>query len=238
MANYQAVFERHEKKYLLTKKQYKAVRVLLDQHMNEDSFGLHTISSVYYDTDSYEIIRESLAKPKYKEKLRLRSYGTPGPADEVYLELKKKVNGTVYKRRMGLSLREAERYMRAGIRPRQAGQILEEIDWVCARHRLHPAAVISVERLALYGVEDPAFRVTFDFNMRGRDSDLSLSQGSGGSLLTGPDMCLMEVKTTSSLPLWLTQFLSDHEIFPVSFSKYGIFYKENILQKGALRHAG
>ena len=238
MANYQAVFERHEKKYLLTKKQYKALRALLDQHMNEDRFGLHTISSVYYDTDTYEIIRESLAKPKYKEKLRLRSYGTPAPADEVYLELKKKVNGIVYKRRMGLTLREAERYMRAGIRPGHGGQILEEIDWVCAKHQLHPAAVISVERLALYGVEDPDFRVTFDFNMRGRDYDLSLAQGAGGTLLTSPDVCLMEVKTTSALPLWLTRFLSEHKIFPVSFSKYGTFYKEHILQKGALRHAG
>lgn len=238
MANYQAVFERHEKKYLLTTAQYKAIRLFLDPHMREDTYGLYTISSVYYDTDTYEVIRESLAKPKYKEKLRLRSYGVPGPMDEVYLELKKKVNGIVYKRRLGLTLSEAERYMRAGIRPCRGGQILEEIDWVCGRRRLHPAAVISVERLALYGKQDPDFRVTFDFNMRGRSCNLSLAQGTGGTLLTDRDMCLMEVKTTAALPMWLTAFMSEHSIFPVSFSKYGTFYQEQLLQKGALRHAG
>lgn len=242
MEKCQAVFERHEKKYLLTRSQYTAVKALLDQHMCEDEYGLHTVSSIYLDTDSHEIIRESIQKPAYKEKLRLRSYGTPGPADTVFLELKKKVAGVVYKRRIPLTLREAERYLRAGIRPRETGQIFEEIDWFMQRKKPSAAVCISCDRLALYGKDDPEFRVTFDFRMRWRTEDLSLACGSGGQYLIDPGMCLMEIKTTDALPLWLSSFLSEHEVYPTPFSKYGTCYCEHLLgnpaEKGALRHAG
>lgn len=238
---YQAVFQRHEKKYLLTKKQYEAVAALLGEHMERDQYGLHTVSSVYLDTDDYSIIRESIARPAYKEKLRLRAYGRPTAADTVYLELKKKVDGIVYKRRTDMTLREAERYLRAGLRPAGAGsQILNEIDWFLSRRPLRPKVVISCDRLALFGRDDPEFRVTFDFNMRWRDEDLSLAAGSSGSPLVDPDYCLMEVKTASALPLWLTRFLSEHEIFPTSFSKYGTYYKRRLLgqDKEVMRNAG
>lgn len=240
MDQYQAVFERAEKKYLLPPAQYRALRALLDQHMRGDEFGLHTVSSVYMDTENYNVIRESLSKPKYKEKVRLRSYGTPGKDDTVYLELKKKVHGIVYKRRMGLPLREAERYLQAGVRPSRRGQIFDEIDWSLRRTGARPRAVISCDRLALYGTDNPGFRVTFDFRMRFRDHDLSLSKGSGGAFIIDPAKCLMEIKTEHPLPLWLTAFLSEHRIFPTSFSKYGTAYR-NYLQgrkEGELRNVG
>lgn len=238
MKHVQAVFERHEKKYLLTQEQYTAIRKLLDRHMNTDEFGLHTVSSIYLDTETHEIIRTSIQKPPYKEKIRLRSYGTPGPKDTVFLELKKKLDGVVYKRRIALTLQEAERYLRSGIRPAVTGQIFDEIDWVMQRKRPYPAVCISCDRLAMYGVEDPDFRVTFDFRMRWRTKDLSLAQGSGGQPLISPGMVLMEVKTTHALPLWLSRFLSGHEIYPTSFSKYGTCYMNHILGKGELRNVG
>lgn len=240
MNTYQAVFKRHEKKYLLTTQQYAAIQELLDKRMQRDRYGVHTVSSVYLDTDNYEIIRESIAKPVYKEKLRLRSYGTPAPGDTVYLELKKKVDGIVYKRRTGMRLREAERFLRSGIRPSGGSeQILQEIEWFLGRRELHPAAVISCDRLALSGREDPNLRLTFDFNMRGRDHALSLAAGSSGEPLISPENCLMEAKTAGALPLWLTRFLSENEIFPVSFSKYGTYYRNHLLcGKEALRYAG
>lgn len=233
MKECQAVFERHEKKYLLTRAQYEKVQNLLQQHMCTDKYGLHTVSSIYLDTESNAIIRESISKPTYKEKIRLRSYGTPGPKDTVFLELKKKVNGIVYKRRIPLALREAERYLRAGIRPSQTGQIFEEIDWFLTRKKPSPAVCISCDRLAFYGKEDLDFRVTFDFRMRWRTDELSLAYGSSGHYLVDPDLCLMEVKTKDALPLWLTRFLSEHSIFPTSFSKYGTCYTKHLLQKGA-----
>ena len=238
MSQVQAVFERHEKKYLLTTEQYDEVKTLLDRYMHADQYGLHTISSIYLDTPTYEIIRRSIAKPSYKEKVRLRSYGTPGPHDTVFLELKKKVAGVVYKRRVAMPHDEAERYLETGICPPEASQIFSEIDWFMKRKKPSPAVCISCDRLALYGADDPNFRVTFDFRMRWRTTDLTLAAGSSGDALIDPGMVLMEVKTTDALPLWLTRFLSEHDIYPTSFSKYGTCYTKYLLNAEDLSHAG
>ena len=98
MATYQDVFARYEKKYKLTLSQYAALRRWLQDRMEVDSYGLHTICNIYYDTPDFQLIRTSLEKPVYKEKLRLRSYGVPGGDTPVFVELKKKLDGVVYKR--------------------------------------------------------------------------------------------------------------------------------------------
>jgi len=238
MTEYQAVFERHEKKYLLTKQQYSLISNFLRQYMEADEYGLHTVCSLYFDTDRYDIIRASNEKPVYKEKLRLRSYGTPRPDDLVFLELKKKLDGVVYKRRISLPLLEAERYLRAGIRPEQTSQIFEEIDWFVQRYHPKPKALLCCDRLALSGSDDPAFRITFDFKIRWRSEDLRLARGSHGASLIPPQFCLMEVKTSGSIPLWLGRFLSNQGIYPTSFSKYGICYKENLKAREGVCHVG
>lgn len=238
MTEFQAVFERHEKKYLLTKQQYHTASDFLKQYMEADEHGLHTVCSLYFDTDLFDIIRASNEKPTYKEKLRLRSYGTPGADDTVFLELKKKLEGVVYKRRVPIKLQEAERYLRAGIRPEQGGQIFDEIDWFVRRYRPEARAMLCCDRLALFGKENLAFRVTFDFHIRWRDKDLRLSGGSHGESLIPPHMCLMEVKTGGAIPLWLGRFLSENGIYPTSFSKYGVCYKENLIGQGGASHVG
>ncbi|HBU11197.1 MAG TPA: molecular chaperone [Clostridiales bacterium] len=241
MTGFQAVFERHEKKYILDKRQYDDLADFLQRYMEGDAYGLHTVSSLYFDTDSYSIIRASNEKPMYKEKLRLRSYGTPSAEDTVFLELKKKFEGIVYKRRIPLGLQNAERYLRAGIRPRDTGQIFEEIDWFVKRHHPQPKAMLCCDRLALCGKDNPAFRVTFDFKIRWRDYDLRLSRGSGGAPLLAPGLCLMEIKTDGSIPLWLGRYLSQNGIYPTSFSKYGMCYKDNLIAKketGGMGHVG
>ena len=241
MNNYTAVFKRHEKKYLLDKQQYEALVTFLQEYMKMDTYGLHTVQSVYYDTDTFDIIRTSNAKPTYKEKLRLRSYGTPNSEDTVFLELKKKFKGVVHKRRITLTLREAERYLKSGIRPAHQGQIFEEIDWFVQRHRPTAKAMLCCDRLALYGKDDPAFRVTFDFKIRWRDCNLQLSRGSHGDPLIAPGICLMEVKTDGAIPLWLSRYLSQNNIYPASFSKYGRCYNENLMKKtetGEMNYVG
>lgn len=138
MATYQDVFARYEKKYKLTLSQYAALRRWLQDRMEVDSYGLHTICNIYYDTPDFQLIRTSLEKPVYKEKLRLRSYGVPGGDTPVFVELKKKLDGVVYKRRVSLPLREAKRYLAYEGRPDLDCQILREIDWALARYPLEP----------------------------------------------------------------------------------------------------
>ena len=196
-----------------------------------DRFHRSTVCSIYYDSDDFSLIRHSLEQPVYKEKLRLRSYNVPGPDGEVFVELKKKYKGVVYKRRVRMSAAEAERYLGGQSRPSEDGQILREIDFFLQTHDVSPKVYIACEREAWVDREEPELRITFDRNLRWRDTDLHLSSGSGGEPLLPDGEVLMEIKIPGAAPLWLAHLLSELEIFPTSFSKYGTCYRQDLLEK-------
>lgn len=231
----QLTFERVEKKYLLTPAQLDALAPMLHRHMQIDQYGRHTICNVYYDTPDYRLIRTSLQKPVYKEKLRLRSYGVPGPGDTVFVELKKKYRGVVYKRRTALELTAAERWL-AGDGPAPEGQIAREIEYFQSLYRTGPAVFLAYDRAAMFGRQDPDLRLTLDENIRWRTDALALSAGDRGSPLSVQGLYLMEVKLPGVMPLWLAHGLAQVGAAPVSFSKYGCCYRE-FLQED-VRHAG
>lgn len=232
-----AVFERYENKYLLTQQQYQCVLERLRGYMERDEYGLHTICTIYYDTDDYAVIRRCLEKPSFKEKLRLRSYGVPSADSVVYLELKKKLRGITYKRRVPLRLSEARAYFSGGRTPVGKGQIFEEIDWYVKQAPLKAKILICYDRIALFGLEDPSFRITVDANIRWRDHNLSLDKGDYGNALLPPNTYLMEVKTLNALPLWFVGILSELKIYPTSFSKYGTIYQNYLGTKEDIRYA-
>lgn len=226
MANYQMTFQRYEIKYLLDGDQYHAFRRRLEGKMAPDRYGRTTICNVYFDTKDSRLIRTSLEKPVYKEKLRLRSYGTPNRESTVFVELKKKYKGIVYKRRENMLLSEAEAYLYRGSRPDFDSQVLHEIDWFLAYYRtVAPAMYISYERTAWEGLEDPGLRLTFDGSILWREEDLDLKSGSRGTPILKPGQKLMEIKTPGAMPLWLGKLLDQERIYPVSFSKYGKAYE-------------
>lgn len=220
------IFRRVEKKYLLEESCYEALRKRLDQEMVEDTYGLSTICNIYYDTEDFLLVRRSNEKPIYKEKLRLRSYGVPGEASSSFIELKKKWNGVVYKRRIELPLSEARNYLEHGIYPASPvnPQILREIDYFCKLYRPVPKMYIAYDRIAMYGREDADLRVTFDFRIRSREEELDLTGGDAGKLLLENNKVLMEVKAQGAYPIWLADMLCGLEIYPTSFSKYGKIY--------------
>lgn len=224
-------FKRYEKKYLLSARQYAEMQERLSGRIEPDLYFKSAVGSVYYDDDSYSLIRHSLDKPVYKEKLRLRSYGVPGPEDPVFVELKKKFKGVVYKRRVELPVREAEAWL-AGERPAPGdSQIVREIDFFLRSHALSPKAYIGCDRTAWVAVEDPEVRITFDENLRWRDTDLHLTAGRAGQPLLDTGQALLEIKLPEASPLWLARLLSELEIFPRSFSKYGACYQNDLLEK-------
>lgn len=231
----QLTFERVEKKYLLTPAQLDALAPMLHRHMQIDQYGRHTICNVYYDTPDYRLIRTSLQKPVYKEKLRLRSYGVPGPGDTVFVELKKKYRGVVYKRRTALELTAAERWL-AGDGPAPEGQIAREIEYFQSLYRTGPAVFLAYDRAAMFGRQDPDLRLTLDENIRWRTDALALSAGDRGSPLSVQGLYLMEVKLPGVMPLWLAHGLAQVGAAPVSFSKYGCCYREFLRED--VRHAG
>ena len=223
-------FKRYEKKYLLSPQQYDALRLRLDGRIVPDLFFQSTVGSVYYDEDSYSLIRHSLEKPVYKEKLRLRSYGVPGPEDEVFVELKKKFKGIVYKRRVVMGAHAAEDWLAGRSAAPEDSQITREIDFFLHSHALSPKAFIGCDRTAWVAEDNQDLRITFDENLRWRDTELSLTAGDGGAPLLDTGQVLMELKLPGAAPLWLAHLLSELALYPRSFSKYGTCYRNEILE--------
>ena len=104
---FQTVFKRYELKYMLTLEQKQKVLAAMAPYMKLDNYGRTTIRNIYYDTDTYLLVRRSIEKPAYKEKLRIRSYSQAEPDSTVFVELKKKYKHVVYKRRISLPEEEA-----------------------------------------------------------------------------------------------------------------------------------
>ncbi|MBR6667478.1 MAG: polyphosphate polymerase domain-containing protein [Clostridia bacterium] len=220
-------FRRVEKKYRLTPAQKDALLALIGPRLTPDAHGRNTICSLYLDTPDHLIIRNSIIARTYKEKLRLRSYGTPTMDDLVFLEIKKKFKRVVYKRRERMTLREAMAYIEHGEKPCDS-QIMREIDYAMHFYRSpKPMMLIAYEREAYFDAENPDLRITFDTNVRARDTDCRLENGSHGEYLLPEDVILMEIKTGGAMPVWLAGALSQCGILPGRFSKYGTAYLRN-----------
>ncbi|MCM8710098.1 polyphosphate polymerase domain-containing protein [Clostridium sp. SYSU_GA19001] len=230
------VFKRHECKFLIDEDIYKEIQNKLSEYMELDEYNktheFYTISNIYYDTPDSYLIRHSLSKPEYKEKLRLRAYGVPREDEKVYLEIKKKVCGVVNKRRTKLRLNEAYDFVRTGQKPElkkyMNKQVLNEIEYILKIYDLEPKLYLAYDRKAMFGIESRDLRITFDTNIRSRRYDLRLESGDYGESLLPEGKWLMEVKAEKNIPLWLTKLLSEYKIYKTSFSKYGKEYERMI----------
>lgn len=229
---YQSVFKRYELKYLLTQEQKNIVLAAMAPHMALDKYGRTTIRNIYFDTDNYRLIRHSIEKPVYKEKLRIRSYRRADPGSPVFVELKKKFQNVVYKRRLSLPEKDAIDWICEGIHCQPDTQICREIDYFLQYYQtLHPAVFLSYEREAYFAKDGSDFRVTFDDTILCRQEDISLESEAYGTPLLPNGLTLMEIKCSGGIPLWLTKALSENRIFKTSFSKYGKAYETMIFPK-------
>ena len=227
----QSCFERYEKKYFLTPAGQKALLQTIAPYIKMDFYGKYTICNLYYDTPDWRLIRASLAKPVYKEKLRVRSYGVPAPDGKVFAELKKKYKGVVYKRRITVPAAEVQPLLAGQRSLADYGQIGREIAWFQQLYDARPRVFIGYDRIAFAGVADPELRITFDTNIRWRTTQLELSAGDHGAPLLPDDRVLLEVKLPGVCPLWLARALAEARAVPVSFSKYGSCYCHHLLRE-------
>ncbi len=216
-------FKRFELKYLITTENYERILELMKDKMIADIHGKSTICNIYFDTPDYLLIRRSLDKPVYKEKLRLRSYGLPNDDTTVFLELKKKYYKIVYKRRECLKYKDALEFIK---NHEPFSQVTREIAYFMDLYQgIKPAIFISYDREAFYSIDDKNLRITFDTNIMGRNENVSFDEGIYGHTILKEGMILMEIKAIKALPLWLCDFLTEEHIFRKSFSKYGDLYK-------------
>ena len=227
---YANTFRRMEIKYLLSERQTEQLLERISGRMAEDRYSRQTTCSLYCDSPDLLLARLSMDKPVYKEKLRLRSYGNVTHSSPAILEIKKKFSGIVYKRRIPADFASAERFLTDGA-PLEAAdynsrQVAAEIRHMMSRDGLQPRAAIFYDRRAFHGADDPELRLTLDGNVRFRLDDLDLRHGTDGVYLQGQPFRIMEIKSATAIPLWLAGILSEMELYPGSFSKYGSVYRQ------------
>lgn len=236
---YQAVFKRYELKYMITADQKDRILKAMDPYMEPDRFGKSTVRNIYFDTDDFILARHSIAKPDFKEKLRIRSYAKADADSTVFVELKRKFDGIVYKRRLGMPEADAMRWMAGSEDPSiqkeiesESAQVAEEIRYFAGLYKgLRPVLYLSYDREA-YRLRDGSaaiggsdgFRVTFDTNILCRETDLTLESDAYGRSILDDGMYLMELKCPGAIPLWMVKILSEEHIYKTSFSKYGTAY--------------
>ncbi len=225
-------FKRYELKYLLTEDQYRSLQQVMDAHMKMDAYGKNTIRNIYFDAPDFLLIRRSLEKPMYKEKLRVRSYGNFTEKSAVFVEMKKKYDGVVYKRRLTLSQNEAFGFLVDRTPLEEETQIAKELAYFMEHYAsLEPAIALHYEREAYFGLENKDFRMTFDHDIRINLDNVSLGNEGVFTPILNPNMVLLEVKTGMGIPAWLLQFFSENKIYKTSFSKYGTAYQKFVLPK-------
>lgn len=221
---------RYEKKYLLTKEQYNELKERLKFVTEKDEHGDTTICNIYYDTPDFRMIRKSLEKPVYKEKFRIRSYGVASDNDKVFAEIKKKYDGVVYKRRVSFKYKDMMNATMLDLKAKAKEtdkQILDEISYLFKAYPgLEPKMFICYDREALFATDESGIRITFDKNILYRTEDLTLDKHTRGLPCLENEQCILELKTGPSVPMWITEILTELKIYPASFSKYGVAYKK------------
>jgi len=225
-------FIRYEEKFLINSKQKEELVKYALKFMNFDKFSMegktYPVHNIYYDTEDFQIIRESMAQPPYKEKLRLRSYRCPVSENElVFLEMKKKIHGLIVKRRIQVTYKEAMDYMLFKRKPLLtdyvSNQVFGEIAYFLEQNELKAKMFIGYDRCAMFSNNDDGLRVTFDTNIVCRKSNLTLSSCEGDALIKD-DEWLMEIKSIDNFPLWLVMKLNELDIYSKTYSKYGSSY--------------
>ena len=229
----QEIFQRIEEKYILNKKQKERLLELIKDHLNEDEYGPSTVCNIYYDNKNNDLVRTSMDKPFYKEKVRLRSYNVPNKESTAFLEIKKKYDGIVYKRRIADSLEDIENHIDDGKQIDCNKQIVNEIDYCFNLYHLKPSLFLAYDRVAYYDKDDDSFRLTFDTNITARDYDLDLSKGVYGKKYCDENTYIMEIKCRGGLPFWFLRALQEVKAYPSSFSKYGKIFEANYLNKAS-----
>lgn len=222
-------FRRVEKKYIINRKEYLILKKIMEEKMVEDEHGKSTICNIYLDTDNFDLVKHSITKPAFKDKVRLRSYNIPKFDTKVFLEVKRKYDGVVSKRRIELKLKDFYNYINNNNKIEDS-QIKQELDYYFEYYNLKPKMYVSYNRVAYYDKQDRDFRITFDSNILARDYDLNLENGNYGENVLNENQYIMEVKTLGAIPMWFVRVLNEYKIYPGSFSKYGEAYTKFIIQ--------
>ncbi|QHF55620.1 MULTISPECIES: polyphosphate polymerase domain-containing protein [Streptococcus] len=224
---HQKEFKRVETKYLISNHQRRQLLSDLGKHMEADDFAQSTITSLYFDTEQFDMIQDSLAKKYGKEKVRLRTYEMESDLDmPAFLEIKQKIDGVGYKYRIKTTPRQAAILMAS-----DADKVVEDKRLASQLEKLHqrygvikPSMLIAYKRLSFRGKKDKSVRVTLDMNMTYAVVNQLTMIGHESFPLLPDQQLIMEVKVAEQIPDWLENILHQYKLEKNSFSKYGHAY--------------
>lgn len=214
-------FKRYEIKYRMDISQIIEFKKVLDLYMKLDKYKKHTINNLYLDTESNLLIRRSIDKPSYKEKLRIRFYNDLVENTNGFIEIKKKFDKVVYKRRISLNYNDLIKQV-SNNRIDSDEQIAKEINYCLQHYNLKPKLQLTYKREAYYQ-KNSNLRITIDNEIKYKTNDIYNFDNKG--LFLNNEIYLVEVKTDIGLPKWLLDFFSEKNIYKTSFSKYGEIFK-------------
>ncbi len=224
-------FSRYELKYVVPVEQLPALRRAVLTRLEPDAYapeGEYALWSVYYDTPGLRCYWDKIDGHRFRRKVRIRHYGDPygvSDGDDVWVEIKQRVDRATQKRRLRLSYAEA-RLLCAGEVPdgvpASSQAFAEEVAGLSAGLSLRPIAMVGYQREAYVGTDyDPGVRVTFDTRVRGRDRDLRFGQETNANrVAVDPSLAVMEVKIDVRLPKWISGMVANHGLSVTRLSKY------------------
>ena len=227
-------FERREFKYFVPNKLLGDLRMRFLQYMEHDPYcagrehNQYCVRSVYLDTDNLLFYHEKIEGLKIRKKLRVRVYNDIEAKSPAFLEIKRKFENTVFKERVKISLPETVTLMNGANL-----QILDEDTsfseaatlgkflYLKKRLNLRTKVLVTYEREALMGLDDPNLRVTFDINPRSfpnprlediyREDDL---------ICFSKHAFILEVKFNGRMPVWIRNIIRDYRLHLQAISKY------------------
>ena len=221
------VFDRIEKKYIIDEKQMAIILKEIKKYTHHSKYHKSTIYNIYFDTDNYDLIVQSIEKPEFKEKLRARSYEN---YDRVFLEIKTKLRGKDanlgFKRRVLISTKDYDKFIKGkktAVELAGETQIAKEVDYLMSHFNLSPKILLYYDRTSYEG--DDNLRITFDENLRYRTKSLKFKQNKRDKVYFKNKSIIMEIKANGVMPLWLVHILSGTKVYPTSFSKIGKVYE-------------
>ncbi len=236
------IFNRQELKFIISRRQYAAMMPAISQYMGLDKHNAagapYRLYNLYIDTADRALIRHSMTKPAvYKEKLRIRSYAPLHPDGKVFLEIKKRYKKITNKRRTQMLLRDAVEFVRTGTPPilqhYMNAQVVSELGSMLSGRRYQPTVYIDYDRMAFHALDAASdLRLTFDTRLVSRQY-----RRDEVHCLLEPDKLIMEVKSTTNMPLWLVELLDRQGIYKQSFSKYGAEHTRLLQLKSEVAYA-
>ena len=230
------VFNRVEKKYLITTAKKKRLLKVIKNHMEKDKYFQSEVSNLYFDNDNYDLIIQSIERPEFKEKLRARSYEG---YDRVFLEIKTKLKGkddnVGYKRRVMITHKDFDELISKktnlvdlasrSIETANDLQIAKEVDYLIGHFDLKPKILLTYNRESYKSEND--LRITFDEKLKYRYKNLNLNKAKRDRIyFKDKHNIIMEIKASNGIPSWLCEIMSEENIYPQQFSKIGKVYEK------------